>query len=40
MPRELSWLDANRVGALGASYGGWMINWINGHTTRFNASEP
>jgi dipeptidyl aminopeptidase/acylaminoacyl peptidase len=29
------WLDANRVGALGASYGGWMINWINGHTNRF-----
>ena len=29
------WLDAERVGALGASYGGWMINWINGHTTRF-----
>jgi len=20
---------------LGASYGGWMINWINGHTDRF-----
>jgi dipeptidyl aminopeptidase/acylaminoacyl peptidase len=30
-----SWLDGERVGALGASYGGWMINWINGHTTRF-----
>jgi dipeptidyl aminopeptidase/acylaminoacyl peptidase len=29
------WLDGDRVGALGASYGGWMINWINGHTTRF-----
>jgi dipeptidyl aminopeptidase/acylaminoacyl peptidase len=29
------WLDGNRVGALGASYGGWMINWINGHTDRF-----
>ena len=29
------WLDADRVGALGASYGGWMINWINGHTRRF-----
>jgi dipeptidyl aminopeptidase/acylaminoacyl peptidase len=29
------WLDGNRVGALGASYGGWMINWINGHTRRF-----
>src|SRR2546423_11917687 len=29
------WLDSGRVGALGASYGGWMINWINGHTNRF-----
>ncbi len=30
-----SWLDPDRVGALGASYGGWMINWINGHSNRF-----
>jgi dipeptidyl aminopeptidase/acylaminoacyl peptidase len=30
-----AWLDDERVGALGASYGGWMINWINGHTRRF-----
>jgi dipeptidyl aminopeptidase/acylaminoacyl peptidase len=29
------WLDRNKVAALGASYGGWMINWINGHTDRF-----
>jgi dipeptidyl aminopeptidase/acylaminoacyl peptidase len=29
------WLDGTRVAALGASYGGWMINWINGHTDRF-----
>lgn len=29
------WLDGNRVAALGASYGGWMINWINGHSNRF-----
>lgn len=29
------WLDGDRVAALGASYGGWMINWINGHTNRF-----
>jgi dipeptidyl aminopeptidase/acylaminoacyl peptidase len=28
-------LDPARVGALGASYGGWMINWIAGHTDRF-----
>jgi dipeptidyl aminopeptidase/acylaminoacyl peptidase len=30
-----SFLDKSRVGALGASYGGWMINWIEGHTDRF-----
>jgi dipeptidyl aminopeptidase/acylaminoacyl peptidase len=29
--REMPYLDASRVGALGASYGGYMINWINGH---------
>ncbi len=28
-------LDGTRVGALGASYGGYMINWIAGHTDRF-----
>jgi len=26
-----SWLDGDRVGALGASYGGFMINWIAGN---------
>ncbi len=25
------WMDGNRVGALGASYGGYMINWIAGN---------
>jgi dipeptidyl aminopeptidase/acylaminoacyl peptidase len=28
-------LDGDRVGALGASYGGYMINWIAGQTDRF-----
>jgi dipeptidyl aminopeptidase/acylaminoacyl peptidase len=28
-------LDKDRVGALGASYGGYMINWIAGQTDRF-----
>jgi dipeptidyl aminopeptidase/acylaminoacyl peptidase len=31
------WLDGTRTVALGASYGGYMINWINGHTDRFKA---
>ena len=29
------YVDADRVCALGASYGGYMINWIAGHTDRF-----
>ncbi|KAK3814264.1 MAG: Alpha/Beta hydrolase protein [Benniella sp.] len=31
-----SYIDSERVAALGASYGGYMMNWINGHTDRFN----
>ncbi len=30
-------LDKDRMAALGASYGGYMINWINGKTDRFKA---
>jgi dipeptidyl aminopeptidase/acylaminoacyl peptidase len=25
------------MGAAGASYGSYMVNWINGHTDRFKA---
>jgi dipeptidyl aminopeptidase/acylaminoacyl peptidase len=31
--RRNSFIDKNRVGAAGASYGGYMINWIEGHNT-------
>jgi dipeptidyl aminopeptidase/acylaminoacyl peptidase len=31
------YIDKNRIGAAGASYGGYMINWIMGHTDRFKA---
>jgi dipeptidyl aminopeptidase/acylaminoacyl peptidase len=34
---KYSWLDKSRMAALGASYGGYMINWINGKTDRFKA---
>ncbi len=35
---KYSWLDGDRVGALGASYGGYMINWIAGNwPDRFRA---
>eukprot|EP00727_Mastigamoeba_balamuthi_P007993 m51a1_g3814 hypothetical protein (691) ;mRNA; r:264237-266883 len=26
------WMDRTRVAAMGASFGGFMINWLNGHT--------
>ena len=32
---SLSYVDKNRIGAAGASYGGYMIDWIEGHTDRF-----
>ncbi len=31
----LPYVDSTRIGAAGASYGGYMINWILGHTDRF-----
>jgi dipeptidyl aminopeptidase/acylaminoacyl peptidase len=31
------WLDGDHAVALGASYGGYMINWIQGNTKRFKA---
>jgi len=34
---KFTWLDKSRMAALGASYGGYMINWIHGHTDRFKA---
>jgi dipeptidyl aminopeptidase/acylaminoacyl peptidase len=32
------WLDAERMGVTGGSYGGFMTNWIVGHTNRFKAA--
>ncbi|MBZ5495020.1 MAG: S9 family peptidase [Acidobacteriia bacterium] len=32
---KLPYIDAARVAAAGASYGGYMINWIEGHSERF-----
>jgi dipeptidyl aminopeptidase/acylaminoacyl peptidase len=31
------WADTNRMAAAGASYGGYMMDWMMGHTTRFRA---
>lgn len=35
---EHSWIDAERLGVTGGSYGGFMTNWIVGHTDRFKAA--
>ncbi len=34
---KLSYVDPDHMAAAGASYGGYMINWILGHTNRFKA---
>jgi dipeptidyl aminopeptidase/acylaminoacyl peptidase len=31
------WLDSTRMGAAGGSFGGYMTNWIAGHSNRFKA---
>lgn len=35
---EAPWIDPARVGVGGGSYGGFMVNWIVGHTNRFKAA--
>ncbi|MCU0302910.1 MAG: S9 family peptidase [Thermoanaerobaculales bacterium] len=35
--RRHRWIDPERVAAAGASYGGYMVNWIQGKTDRFAA---
>ena len=32
-----AWMDSTRVGATGGSFGGYMTNWIAGHSNRFDA---
>lgn len=32
------WIDPDRVGIAGGSYGGFMVNWAVGHTDRFKAA--
>ena len=34
---SMPFVDASRLGAAGGSYGGYMVNWILGHTNRFKA---
>lgn len=35
---KLSYVNSNRLGVTGGSYGGYMTNWIIGHTNRFKAA--
>ena len=35
--KNFSFIDSKNTFAAGASYGGYMMNWIAGHTDRFNA---
>ncbi len=35
--KNFKFIDANNTFAAGASYGGYMINWMEGRTSRFNA---
>lgn len=32
-----AWIDRNALGAAGGSFGGYMVDWIAGHTNRFKA---
>ena len=34
---KLPYVDKDRMGAMGWSYGGYMMNWFEGHTNRFKA---
>ena len=35
---RFDFIDVNRLGVLGGSYGGFMASWIVGHTDRFRAA--
>ncbi|NLE22585.1 MAG: S9 family peptidase [Actinobacteria bacterium] len=36
--RRFDFVDADRLGVIGGSYGGYMTSWIIGHTDRFKAA--
>lgn len=36
--KKYPWIDSDRMGVTGGSYGGFMTNWIVGHTDRFKAA--
>lgn len=36
--KKYPWIDSRNLGVTGGSYGGFMTNWIVGHTNRFKAA--
>jgi dipeptidyl aminopeptidase/acylaminoacyl peptidase len=36
--KQNPWIDDQKLGVTGGSYGGFMTNWIVGHTNRFRAA--
>ncbi|HEV2666465.1 MAG TPA: S9 family peptidase, partial [Blastocatellia bacterium] len=36
--KRYAWIDSDKLGVTGGSYGGFMTNWIVGHTDRFKAA--
>jgi dipeptidyl aminopeptidase/acylaminoacyl peptidase len=36
--RQFPWIDPDRMGVLGGSYGGYMTSWIVGHSDRFRGA--
>jgi acylaminoacyl-peptidase len=36
--KKYPWIDADRLGVTGGSFGGFMTNWIVSHTNRFKAA--
>jgi dipeptidyl aminopeptidase/acylaminoacyl peptidase len=34
---RIPWINGDRMGAMGWSYGGYMMMWLEGHTSRFKA---
>ena len=36
--RKFDWIDKDRLGVTGGSFGGYMTNWITGHSSRFKAA--
>lgn len=36
--KQYPWVDSEKLGVAGGSYGGYLTNWVVGHTNRFKAA--